>query len=185
MFVIFCYNKNRYMMKIKHKKSFNQKPLFIAIVVLVLVLIIFIAYRIDINKNNTQQQGPTKEQIEKEKDTSSDGKQEFIEKSPTETDNSTWVTHESDDITLNTSKDSSNLIINVQLKNYSNGTCEIIIKNGDDQYTKSADIIYQPSFSTCSGFSVPLNSLPSGVWQITLSATSKGIITTKSILVDI
>ena len=39
------------------------------------------------------------------------------------------------------------------------------------KYSQEAEIIYQPEYSTCAGFSVPISSVGNGSWDISLSVT--------------
>lgn len=92
----------------------------------------------------------------------------------------------SDDISITTKRESNGgLTILTQLTNYSDGTCNLLIKNGVDEYTESAPVIFQPNYSTCEGFSVASNVVPSGTWEITLSVTSKGITNKKTTSVEV
>lgn len=91
-----------------------------------------------------------------------------------------------DDISLSTRRETDGTVtIITELKNYSDGTCNLTIKNGNDTHTLSAPVLYQASFSTCEGFNVPSNIVPHGTWQISLSITSKGKVNTKTISVEI
>lgn len=75
-------------------------------------------------------------------------------------------------ITSLTAKQESNGSVTVftRLLSGTDGKCELTIKNGAQTANRTADIIYQPEFSTCAGFSLPISSVGYGSWSITLSA---------------
>ena len=174
------------MIKINSRKSNISKKTLIVIASSVVLITIAVIVFIKVSNNTSIQTGPTKEQIKTENETSSDEKQDFIENNTDNTDNSTWQDHSSDDINISTNQETDGSVtITVKLTNYSDGTCQLDIKNGNSEYSKTADIIYQSSFSICSGFSVPANSLPSGTWQITISTVSKGETTNKTVSAEI
>ena len=173
-------------MRTKHTSIKSKKIMtIIGITLLGLIAIAIFAF-VKISNNESTQTSPTKEQINTENETSSEEKQDFIENNTDNTDNSTWQDHSSNDIDISTNQEADGSVtVAVKLKNYSDGTCQLNIKSGNNEYSKTADIIYQSAFSICSGFSVPANSLPSGTWQITISTTSKGEVTTKTVSAEI
>lgn len=92
----------------------------------------------------------------------------------------------SNDITLSTRREADGSVtILTELKNYSDGTCNLTITNGIAKYTSTAAVLFQDTFSMCEGFSVPSNAVPSGTWQITLAVTSKGKVNTKTISAEV
>lgn len=122
-----------------------------------------------------------------ENDTNTIDKQNFIEKTTNQGSNgNNPIEHTSEDITLTSSQEADGSVtIMAQLANYSDGTCNLSIINGNDTYSQTAEIIYQPTFSTCAGFNVPSGKIPAGVWQITLTATSKGATNSKTITAEV
>ena len=54
------------------------------------------------------------------------------------------------------------------------GTCELTLTSGSKTVTKSAEIIQNPSSSSCAGFDVPVSELGSGQWDIKIKITSEG-----------
>ena len=56
----------------------------------------------------------------------------------------------------------------------SNGSCQLTLTNKSTGRTivKSADIVANPSSSTCNGFDIPVSQLSSGSWSITINLTS-------------
>ena len=68
-----------------------------------------------------------------------------------------------------------------KLAHASSGTCSLRIRNGEHEQQQTAAIIYQPEFSSCAGFSVPVAPLGQGQWQIELTVTTDGATLTKTI----
>ncbi|MBX4191156.1 hypothetical protein KW794_03645 [Candidatus Saccharibacteria bacterium] len=101
-------------------------------------------------------------------------KKQFIEtgdKADQSSDTDTSPTNSSK-ITDLTAKqeDNSTVTVFTKLSNDTSGQCLLKVSNGAKSVSKSADIIYQPEFSTCEGFSLPISSLGYGNWTINLSA---------------
>jgi cytoskeletal protein RodZ len=48
------------------------------------------------------------------------------------------------------------------------GTCTLTMTNDDASYSAAAGVQALPNSSTCKGFSVPLSSLDSGTWNVTV-----------------
>lgn len=70
---------------------------------------------------------------------------------------------------------SGDLVIQTALHGISSGTCSLVLTNGSHRINRSADVLYQPSFSTCTGFDIPASSFPvGGTWNMSLSVISSG-----------
>lgn len=69
-------------------------------------------------------------------------------------------------------KQEQNDSVTVYTKIYgaSDGECSLIAKNGSRSFQASAKIIYQPSYSTCAGFSIKKSELGAGTWEVSVSA---------------
>ena len=86
-----------------------------------------------------------------------------------------------DNITLTATRtDSLNVTISTKLVGYSDGSCSLAITNGQATYDRTAQVLYQPEFSTCEGFAVPISQLGTGTWSISLTVTSEGNSITKT-----
>lgn len=53
------------------------------------------------------------------------------------------------------------------------GTCELTLTSGDSTIKRSAEIIQNPSSSSCAGFDIPLSELRPGRWSIEISISSE------------
>lgn len=76
------------------------------------------------------------------------------------------------DITLEVQQNQDEVVISTQLQNIGDGICTLEITKADKAYSDTAEVIYQPRYSSCAGFSVPVSELGKGTWVVSVSATS-------------
>ncbi len=89
----------------------------------------------------------------------------------------------SNNIQLTAQKTSdSQVTVITKLYGYSDGTCSLEVTNGTHVNKQVAKVIFQPEYSTCAGFNVPISSLGTGQWNISLTVSSGGSNQTKSIV---
>ncbi len=88
------------------------------------------------------------------------------------------------DLTAKTESNNSVTVI-AKFMNISSGTCKLDITNGTTKFTANADVIYQPQYSSCAGFSVPTASLGHGTWNITLTVNPGATESTKTITYNV
>jgi cytoskeletal protein RodZ len=179
--------KLKKMRAIKSTSNKKKNQLIAAIVVAVALLTGGIVYALssDIFKTIPETKGPTQEQLDEQKNTEEDSKQEFIDSTK---DNELPGTNpstptSSDSITLTTAMDQGTVTVNTKLMGFNSGTCELSITNGSQKVVKNADIIYQPEFSTCAGFSILKSELSTGSWNISLKVVEGGTVFSKSVTV--
>jgi cytoskeletal protein RodZ len=86
-------------------------------------------------------------------------------------------------ITDLSAKQESNGTVTVftRLSSNADGKCQLSIANGAKSETKPADIIFQPEFSTCAGFSIPIRDLGYGPWNLSLAVGDS----VKSIMLEV
>ena len=167
-----------------NKQIIHRKLLIAAIVLISFIIVLLILELTSITNliNPPSHNQKTTTQQDDIKNTTDNNKQNLIDSTATPSTYEPTV----DDIIISANRETNGVTtIHTQLANYSDGLCDITITNGNNTYTNSAAIIYQSSYSTCAGFSIPSNTMPDGIWQITLSVVSKGITVTKTISVDI
>lgn len=66
------------------------------------------------------------------------------------------------------------VVVSTKLGTVPDGTCTLTVTNGEKQNTQTADVIYQPTYSMCAGFSVPISKLGSGTWNMALKVDTRG-----------
>lgn len=120
--------------------------------------------------------GPTEEDKATQRDAELERKRQFIEATKdTETPGvNPEIPTSSDSIDILPKQDAGTITITTKLRGYSAGTCHLEMTDGSSVISETADIIYQPEFSTCAGFSILKSRLHSGDWSITLHVTPTG-----------
>lgn len=63
------------------------------------------------------------------------------------------------------------LVVKTELAGSGWNKCTLMLKHNNQTITKEADVLYQPSFSTCMGFAVGASELADGEWNLTLTAS--------------
>jgi len=120
-----------------------------------------------------QNQGPTPEQKAAEDKANSDAKKQFIEGDTNPADSKN--TQGSSVVELSSRQESNNTVtVFTKLGSLTSGVCKLSVSNVGNQYSDEAEIIYQPEYSICGGFSVPVTQLGKGLWEIKLSVNSGG-----------
>lgn len=165
-------------MKITQPVNIKNRVLKYGIIILVVVGIASAAAAYWLNNTGqTPSDGPTPAQKKEMQAVDNANKKDFAEKTK-DTDNPgvTVPTPSSPDtIDLSASKtDTSTVTIFTKLKNYASGNCELTVTNGTRTYSATAQILYQPEYSSCAGFSIPVSELDAGTWTIKLIATPTG-----------
>lgn len=152
-------------------------PIVLALVILGVISLGFAGYALysslDDSSDDSQVTGVggqqlTDEERQAKEDAELQQKKDFIESS--ENAKPAPPPSSSDNVSFKATQNGDSVVITTELTDFSAGTCTLTIKNGQKSFTDSVDIIYQPEFSICAGFSVPVVELGSGTWNITLSA---------------
>lgn len=141
------------------------------------------------NKSSIESSAPsdvltiTPEQAQQEAQTNADKKDAVINNTKPGQNTSDG---ESKTVELSAKQETDNTVtIFTKLSGFSNGTCTLKINNGSLEKTLTADIIYQVQFSTCAGYSVPINDLNKGSWNMTLTAQSGNIVKSNRVVFEV
>jgi cytoskeletal protein RodZ len=179
-------------MKTKVSRKPLQKKYFFLLIIAALVLFIIglILYRQYAHSNDTapsslQQKitDGTPQNSTKATETQQHAANQTTEKGTTSNSYSTPTS--SDSIVLDVSQNNPNVVITTKLYGYSDGTCTLNISNGSKSATQDAPVMFQAEYSTCAGFSVPVDQLGSGAWTVKLSVTSGGKTLTKEVSYEV
>jgi len=166
-------------MKITKRK---QKRLTIVVVLGIALLSVGVVAYFYINQQRTSQSQTTDEgSTSKPADSApevlsgfdADRKKKYVEESAKTKE--TPVTNSDKPIakiSVTTSTASDSVVVQTKLTAITDGICTITVNNSQESYTETVDVIYQPTFSTCKGFSVPRADLGNGSWNIVVQATS-------------
>lgn len=84
------------------------------------------------------------------------------------------------DITIEVSQsyqlENGDLVIQAQIKGAGSGTCELSLTKGASIINRSADVLFQPSSSTCKGFTIPIGDFnEGGIWKLVLNLKINGV----------
>jgi hypothetical protein len=171
-------------MKIPQKSSRLQKQRVVALTAVLIIVAIVSAYAFFARPNDTPQPADdaqtsidqaspavTPAPAALPEDEAAD-KKSFIEGQDSEEDQGDSV-EKGLRIDLSASRDSDGfVVVSTKLYGTSDGQCRLRISNNTKSTTRTAEVLYQPSFSTCAGFSLPMEELGSGVWDISLRVTT-------------
>ena len=171
-----------------HPKKHLPKVLVILVLAICVGLGVYywFWFRLQPQTSNPTSTGPTTEQQAAQQKAETDLKKDFVE-TPFPKLPSTTTTNNTDrTISLNAVQESNGTVtIYTKLYGFPEGACALRVTNGSSTYSASAALMYQPEFSSCAGFSVPITKLGTGLWNITLDATSGGSTTSQSIAVEV
>lgn len=92
----------------------------------------------------------------------------------------------SSSLEVSVKQENDNVVVLTKLLDYSAGTCTLTASNLSRDTQQTADIIYQPEFSSCAGFSIPVSTLEKGKWSITVVAmNSDGETQSKTVTLEV
>ena len=95
-------------------------------------------------------------------------KKEAVINQPSPTD--TAGSREPESLEISVARDSSSVIITSKLSHVAGGICKLEITNAPKSYiVESVPVIYNPEFSSCAGYDVPVEKLGSGTWKIRIT----------------
>lgn len=119
-------------------------------------------------------------------DTDLEQKKQAIEDETNPTSTPPNPTVSSENITLTAKQESNDTVtIFTRLANVANGVCTLEITNTGRQTSQTAEVIYQPEYSTCAGFSVPISSIGKGLWTIKLTLSINGTTVSNNITYEV
>lgn len=169
------------------KKTPRKKKLILWIIVVIVSLFGVLIYleksrTTDLVKNPfSSPTGPTKEQKAQEQKVNSDAKGGFLdsqyssnpEQTPTNTPSSTPVQSTSN-LELNAHQEGPNVVTTAKITGVVGGNCVLTVNNLGRTYSQTAEVIYQPEYSSCAGFGIPVSSVGVGTWSISLQVNGPG-----------
>lgn len=168
-------------MKKPQKQSSTKKKALATIFSIFIILVVLTAslYALRVfpfhNSKNINNNGLTEQQEKTKVQTSSDQKDQFLDSQKNNDSNSepADIPSTSDTISLSSTQNNGSVVTIIKLngQGYSTGVCELTTTaNGKTDY-QTAEIVYQPEYSSCAGFATPIETLGKGVWQIKLTVT--------------
>lgn len=175
----------------QHNSSFKHLILWLILLVLLTITALYVLDKRGIIKLSHPRSdivttsGPTKAEQKQQSRNDAQNKQDFLDNTssqsqqnkgdnPTTDPPSTTSPKPLPTLTLTASQSGASVTILTNMQNVPSGTCKLTVTNGTANTTQVADVIYQPQFSSCAGFSVPTSSVGSGLWQISVSVVPSG-----------
>lgn len=135
--------------------------------------------------STTNKDSPTTGEVSQDKDSQesdqsgnsnpdTEGKQDFLD-NESKNDSEPAPEFTSDKISISIKETAENVAITTKLLGFSGeGKCELKITKDTTTVAQSAEVIYQPEYSTCAGFSVEKSKLSTGTWKVELTVSDKG-----------
>jgi hypothetical protein len=165
----------------KSKKNSSKKRwLLVALCAFFAIAIVVFIFKYSHDtpgRSSAVNQGPTPAERKAEADANLDAKKSAIESKNTssagDTESGNSSSSGDQSIQLSAKQDNQNTVtVFTKLYGITGGNCSLSITNGNNTYSDTADVIYQPEYSSCAGFSVPTSGLGMGAWSITLTVNS-------------
>ncbi len=69
---------------------------------------------------------------------------------------------------ITANQQNNSVVVLTKVTGLGSGDCSLTINNGQSSTKKTTALIYQPEFSSCAGFNIPVNEIGQGNWQISL-----------------
>jgi len=153
----------------KEHQTKSKKALIICLIALIAVLLLVgagVFYLVVLRKNDPSDQPivtkpstsqPSSQDKANQATEDTKNKQDFLNSSP---DGATppAETSSSADISMTISQSGDKVVVSTNLGYISDGTCKLTVGG----YTSTVEILYQPSYSTCMGFSIDRGQLSAG-----------------------
>ncbi|MDQ5963583.1 MAG: hypothetical protein QG629_665 [Patescibacteria group bacterium] len=166
----------------KTKNSSTSKILVALVGVLVVFGVLLFLEKTDRLHLFHNHPGPSKQQQEQEHKANAEKKQSYLDqaygKNPEQPEkgsaSSGDTTPSPSSVEISTKQNGSSVLILAKMQNVPTGTCKLSVTNGSQSIAQSAKIIYQPEFSSCAGFTVPVSGLGTGDWSVVLEAQTDG-----------
>ena len=154
------------MLKIHKNTLFDIKKVLIVLTLLVALLLALLTYSNVRNReaaDYTNQITPAPAVLS---DEDAKNKEEFINEdyNPKQNQNVS-----SSDNQISAIVENGELTVSSKLYSISDGDCQLVVKNGTQKITRAAQVIYQPTYSTCAGFSIDKSEFSNGTWDIILT----------------
>lgn len=160
----------------KDKQKRYRRVLLVAFALLLIsALSLFVLEKTHITdffktKKQADTNQPTASELKQQKVVNNNDKQKFIEgaASPTPSDTNTQPISSKVEVTAAMGQNNT-VTVYSKIYDATATKCTLEVSNGDKKFTKEVTVIFQPDYSICAGFSVPVSELGNGNWEIKLS----------------
>lgn len=123
---------------------------------------------IDLVKPPVDATQPTEQELQQQKSAENKSKDTFLNK---DTRTQAPASPQPGALEVTASQEGLTVVILTKIKNLASGTCSLTVHTSSKSITKTAALIYQPEFSSCAGFSIPVGETGTGHLDITVAVT--------------
>ena len=159
----------------KNKNQSKNRKIWLIFIPVVLSLVLIGGFYASYRRNTTQPTnivtGPSDAEIQSEKVANAKAKKDLIERPSTAENLPNTPAQQNVQLTAKQEANGSVTVIS-KLYGVVYGTCNMTITNAGKSLSQTAIVIYQPEFSSCAGFNVPINNLGGGVWEIRIAISN-------------
>jgi hypothetical protein len=143
--------------------------------------------RIPGRKSSAATTGPTNEEQATRAKTDAESKQQYLDKATAQNQiQTTQPDVVSTTLNLTATQSDNRVTVLTKIHGVSAGSCTLAVANSSKTTEQTVQIIYQPEFSSCAGFSLPVSAVGTGTWNITVKITSdKGDAVQQSTLLEV
>jgi len=173
-------------MKIKKRSKYSTRNAVIVLIILLLLVGALFAFKFNArsSSDNKPDSNISKEDKKKRDSEDEESKKDFIEESQGKTDTVQQPQQKEDKVgsaSLSAEQQGDSVVVTTKLIGFPDGTCTLTATNGSAKKSYPAEILYQPEYSICTGFSIPKSDLGPGNWSLNLTANgSNGLSRTAS-----
>lgn len=170
------------MTKVSHKISHKKILLWLIASFLAVILVLLVLEKTGVinlihpKETSATVTGPTGEQKASENKANNQQKQVYLDGiyKDDSGSKSTVQPTVTPTVTVSAERQGSAVIILSKIQSVAEGSCRLVVTNSGKTTEQTAQVIYQPEFSSCAGFSVPVTALGSGSWNITVVVNPVG-----------
>ena len=154
----------------------------IIIICAIAIISVMVLYFLEKNRTTNIVKDPFYTEASDTTKVDNEKKEAFIENTPSASSPDPVT---SDQISLTAQVSGDNVNILTKLANLPGGVCKLTISNGATTVSKQADVIYQPQFSSCAGFTVPIAEVGTGTWDVKLRVAYNATSLEKTIVIEV
>lgn len=164
------------------KSRLSQRKISLTILTSLLVLFLAAIILVVLEKTKTTdfiklpktvETDKTSQYAEEQSKAAAQAKQTFIDesvKTPSEEPSPSPAAQQTN-LTITANQDGNTITILTKIQGVASGECALKVQNGTASTSQKAQLIYQPEFSSCAGFSLQKSVLGVGKWDFTVTVT--------------
>lgn len=154
------------MRSIQKKSRINKRILASVLALLILATVAYAFFALSRSAQNSMNNNDIEPAPAVLSDEDAKNKEEFINEDSNPKPNQNIP---SSDNQISAIVENGELTVSSKLYSISDGECQLVVKNGTQEITRAAQVLYQPTYSTCAGFSIDKSEFSNGTWDIILT----------------